>query len=76
MNRTALTIAVMAFFVLAIVAWAGGCTTFACAVRGLIGAAATYLIVRIAYKLLVRIIADAMVRSQLERDREGKERRA
>ena len=65
MHRWALTTGVMGFFALAIVAWLGGCSTFTCAVRGLAGGAAIYLVARFALRLLVGIVADTMVRARM-----------
>ena len=73
MNRMALTMAVMAFFVLALVGWLGGSTTFTCAVRALIGAGAVYFLTRFALKLLTNIVADAVVKTRMaqEQDKKG-----
>ncbi len=71
MKRVALSIAVMGFFVLALVGWLGGCTMFTCGVRALIGAGVIFLIVRIAFKLLVGVIADTMVKARMSRDEES-----
>ncbi|KKL24848.1 hypothetical protein LCGC14_2411220 [marine sediment metagenome] len=68
MNRLALTIAATGLFVLAIVAWLGGCTIYACAVRALVGGVAIYLGSRVALNLLAGIIADTIVRARMSQD--------
>ena len=65
MNRWAVTAAVMGFFALAFVAWLGGCTTFRCAIRGLIGAGIVYVLVRFALKVLVNVIAETLAKTQM-----------
>ena len=72
MNRLALTCAVIGLFVLAFVAWLGGCTPFTCATRGLIGAVVIFVAARLGLKLLVAVVADTMARSETSREPEGK----
>ena len=71
MNRLALTCAVIGLFVLAFVAWVGGCTPFTCATRGLTGAVLIFVAARLALKLLVAVIADTMARSGTSRETPG-----
>jgi len=61
-RRTPVTVAVLGFFVLAGVGWFSGVAPFLCGIRALIGAAVLYVLARIAGRVLVHIMADAMLR--------------
>jgi hypothetical protein len=58
----AVNIAVATFFVLAIVSAACGATPWACSTRALAGAAAMYLLARVACRVVVSILVEAAVR--------------
>lgn len=73
MRRTGVMMAVLSFFVLAIVGWASGVTPFVCAVRALIGAVVAYVLTRIAERVVIRIMADAMLRGPAEDKGSGDE---
>jgi hypothetical protein len=55
----------MGFFALALVGWASGLSPFVCGMRALGGAAALYVLVSIAGRLVAGIVADAIVRSAM-----------
>ncbi|KPK86764.1 MAG: hypothetical protein AMJ81_00435 [Phycisphaerae bacterium SM23_33] len=58
----------MGLFVLAGAAWLGGCSTFTCALRGLIGGVIIYLGARVALKLLASIVADTIVKAKMSQN--------
>ena len=62
-RQTAMTIAILGFFVLAGVGWFRGSSMYACATRGLVGAAVLFVLVRLVNRVLVRIVADTIIRS-------------
>lgn len=74
MKRLSVTVAAMAFFLLAGVGWACGQGPLICAVRAVIGAFALYVITRLACGLAVNILVDAAVRD-LSRARTQKDQR-
>lgn len=67
-RQLAITVAVLGFFVLAIVGWCSGLSTDACALRALVGMVALYGMVRVATRVVVRIMADALVRKAAEQE--------
>ena len=71
MDKTLRTIAVqlaaLLFFVMALTGWLYGHAPVVCAQRAFIGAAALYLLVRIAGNLAVRILVEAMAQDQMRR---------
>jgi hypothetical protein len=74
MRHFATMTAVIGFFVLAFVGWFNEVDVFICGMRALGGAVALYLVVGLAGTIIVRIIADAAVQSQVDqaRSRRGK----
>lgn len=62
-RQTAITVAVVGFFVLAAVGWLRGSSVFACATRALVGAVVLFVLVRLVSRILLRIVADAIIRS-------------
>jgi hypothetical protein len=68
-KRTATIAAVMSFFVLALVGWLSDVPTFTCGSRALIGAAAVYVLVTIASRILIRIAVDTMISSATQASR-------
>jgi len=64
MRRLAISIAAMAFFVLAGVGWASDVPVFVCAQRALAGAAGLYLLIRLGGSLAIRILVSAAVAEQ------------
>jgi hypothetical protein len=65
MKRTAVAVAVLSFFVLALVGWACGIPPHACAIRALVGAAVLLVLVRMAGSILIDMAVDALLsRSQ------------
>jgi len=67
-RRLAVTIAVLGFFVLAAVGWCAGLSTDACAVRAAVGMVVLYVMVRVAHRVVVSIVADAIVRNAADRE--------
>ena len=74
MRRFAATVAIMGFFVLTGIALIFDVPVFDSALRGLIGAAVLYVIVKIASRLVLNIMVDAVVDSFLDsQDRESEQ---
>lgn len=72
MNRIAIKIALAGFFALALVGWASELDVLTCATRALMGAAAVYLVTRIALGWLIGVLVRAMAQpSGSERRRDG-----
>jgi len=63
MRRAAAILAVVAFFGMAVIGAASGAPPFTCAVRALAGAAITYVLMRVAGRIVVNILVDAIVGS-------------
>lgn len=63
MKQLALYIAVVGFFFLAVLCWLSELSPMVCALRALGGAATIYLIVRLAGRLAVGILVDAVMKS-------------
>jgi len=53
----------MGFFALAIVGWFSDVPPLTCALRALAGAAAMYVVVRVAGRIVMNIMVDAVMRS-------------
>ena len=64
-KKAATYTAVFVLFVLAIVSWVYGCSPGVCVSRALMGAAAMYLIVSLAGRLVVHILLEAIVDSRM-----------
>lgn len=62
-RQLAITVAVVGAFALALVGWCSGLPPHTCAMRAAIGMVALYLMVRVAGRIIVAIIADAIVRN-------------
>ena len=63
MKRLALTIAAIGFFGLAVLCWLSDLSPMVCTTRALGGAAMIYIIVRLAGRLAVGILVDAVMKS-------------
>ena len=63
MKQLAKTAAAIGFFGLAFVGWSTGVPVFICGLRALAGAAALYVLVRLAGAAVVRIVVDAAIRA-------------
>ena len=61
MKQTAVTIAVMGFFVLAGVGWVAGLSPSDCAFKALLGAAALYVLTKLAGRMVVNIMVSTIV---------------
>jgi hypothetical protein len=57
-----MTAAVAVFFLMAFVGWASGVPPFVTGMRALAGAAIMFVLVRIAGKMAVNILVDAMIK--------------
>lgn len=64
MRRFAASVAILVFFALAGVALASRVPVFDAALRALAGAAITYVVVRVAARLVVSIFVDAILNSR------------
>ena len=62
MNRLAVTISGLGFFVLALVGWNSGASPMTVAIRAAGGAAGLYVMLRLALSAVVAIAVDAIVR--------------
>ena len=56
MKQTAVTVAVMGFFVLAGVGWLAGLSPFECGLKALIGGAALYILTTMAGRMVVNVM--------------------
>jgi hypothetical protein len=63
MRRAASISAVIAFFAMAIIGAASGTPLFTCALRAIAGAAITYLLMRVAGRIIVAVLVEAIVGS-------------
>ena len=66
-RSTAINLAVLLFFTMAIVGWFFGLNPATCAFRACAGAIITYLIVSFAGKIITNIIIDSIVESKLKK---------
>ncbi|MCE5186607.1 MAG: hypothetical protein LLF76_10830 [Planctomycetaceae bacterium] len=64
-NRIAIRMAVLLFFIMAVVGWACGLEPASCASRAIAGAAAIYVVIRIAGQMVVRILIGSLVDEQV-----------
>jgi hypothetical protein len=73
MNKAAYILAILVFFAMAIIGVACGTSPFTCSLRALAGAAIAFLLVRVAGRIVVKILVDALMGSLAstseERDR-------
>lgn len=60
----AVRIAILFFFIMALVGWICGLPLGTCAVRSVLGAVAVYLVISIAGKLIVRVLISAFIEEQ------------
>ena len=72
MRQLAAMTAVIGFFAIAFVGWFNGVPVFICGARAVGGAVVIYLVAGLAGTVVVRIIADAVVRAQANDTRGGK----
>jgi len=74
MKRLAATVAVIAFFALALIGWACGASPYGCGMKAATGALGVYLLARISGRILIGIVADGIARNlpQPEEDTEGR----
>lgn len=68
MRRISLSIAVAAFFIMAIVGWLSGVEPFTCGLRALVGAVVLYVLAKMGGRIVLRMMADAIM-SGSSRDR-------
>lgn len=71
MKQWAGTAAVMLFFIMAFVGWACDAEPLACGLRAAGGAIAFYILINMAGKFVLSIVADAVVKET--QDKSGKE---
>lgn len=67
MRGFAITIAVLGFFAMSAVGLECGVPVFPCAMRALAGAAGLYILAKLAGKVVLNIVVDAVVRDQSKR---------
>jgi hypothetical protein len=67
-RRKLMGMAMLTFFVLAGVAWAGGCSPWACAMKASAGAILMYVILTFAWKIAVSIIVNAVIESNTKQE--------
>lgn len=72
-KRLAVQMAVVLFFVMAIVGWFSGLTPETITFRALGGALAIYILVLTAGKLMVRVLIRALVNEQMRRHRKDEQ---
>lgn len=66
-QAAAIQLAVLIFFVMALAGWLWGCSPAACGARALGGAVVMYAVVRIAGRIVVKILIDAIADRQVQR---------
>lgn len=66
-RAVAIQLAVVVFFAMAVAGWVCGCSPGECGLRALGGAAVMYAVVQIAGRIVVKILLDAMVDSQMRK---------
>ena len=66
-QATAIQLAVLIFFAMAIASWFFGCSPGACAARAFGGAVVMYAVVKIAGRMVVKILIDAIADSQMKK---------
>ena len=66
-KRIAVQVAVLLFFTMAVVGWACGLSPGTCSARALFGACVGYVLIRIAGRLIVRVLIWALVDEQVKR---------
>jgi len=64
--------AIIGFFALAFVGWFSNVPVFICGLRALGGAVALYVVTGLAGTIAIRIIAEAAVKAQIDREHGGK----
>jgi hypothetical protein len=64
-KKIAIQTAVLLFFAMSLVGWVCGLPTSTCASRAAIGATATFVIVRLAGQLIVRVLVNAIIDQQI-----------
>jgi hypothetical protein len=63
MRKAASISSIIVFFAMAIIGMASGTPPFTCSLRALAGAAIAFLLVRVAGRIVVRILVDALMGS-------------
>lgn len=66
-RSTAVSIAVICFFVMSLIGWAGGLTPFVCCKRALIGSILAYMAGCWAVRAINSILVNAMVANRMKR---------
>ena len=63
-------VAVICFFCIALIGWLSGLSPFTCCKRAIAGAALIYIITTCAVKIINSILINAMVKNQLDQQKE------
>ena len=67
----AMSTAVVCFFTVSLIGWAGDLSPFTCCKRAMATAFAVYVIVALAVKAINAILINAMIKSQINRQKEN-----
>ncbi len=73
MRQIAITLSAITFFALAFVGWCSDVPVFVCGTRALAGAGIMYIVISMAGTAVIRIIADAAVKSATDNTNAGKQ---
>ena len=61
-----MSLAVLCFFVIAVIGWLAGLTPFTCCKRAVLGAVVVYVISSMVVRIVNRILIDAMLKAQMK----------
>jgi mannitol-specific phosphotransferase system IIBC component len=67
-RRTLIGISFVAFFALADVGLASGCSPWTCAMKASVGAAAVYVLLTVAWRLAVNVLVSAVIESSTKQE--------
>ncbi len=73
MKQAAVTVAVMGFFVLAGVGWVAGLSPSDCAFKALLGAAALYVLTKMAGRMIVNVMVRTIVSANTSAAKSGED---
>lgn len=59
------SLAVLFFFIIAVIGWMAGLTPFICCKRAILGAVAAYIVTTVAVRIINRVLIDAMVQARI-----------
>jgi len=72
-KTSAISVAVILFFIIAIVGWGNGLDPFTCCKRAIAGAILAYFIAILAVKAVNAVLINAIIKNQIDKQKENQQ---